>query len=277
MITGGGMLFIAFGLMTTYIEEKNIVVLCLALLLGIIGAIIFYLKIKEDSNYSELYKKEVITNFINKIFPNFEYLPYESLENMDNMVKLYESAHFDTGKFNRSSSNDYIYGKHKDTGISICDLDTFYEYQNEKNETVQEARFSGIFANVKASCYKDIDIKILNRDKSIKENRNIVEIDNDEFNNNFVIISNSKIEAFQLITADVIQLLNDILKNNDIKFDISISNQNIYFRFYTIPIFEPSMNEPVMKKESFYRYYILLKFILKFSEVINKTYKDLNI
>ena len=27
--------------------------------------------------------KEVITNFINKILPNFKYLPYESLENMD--------------------------------------------------------------------------------------------------------------------------------------------------------------------------------------------------
>ena len=73
------------------------------------------------------------------------------------------------------------------------------------------------------------------------------------------------------------EILNKQLKENNIKFDISIINNNIYFRFYTLPIFEAPINGPAMKKENFYRYYKLLMFVMDFSAKINNIYKNLNI
>ena len=104
-----------------------------------------------------------------------------------------------------------------------------------------------------------------------------MKLDFDEFNNNFIIVSDSSISAFQILTAEVMEILNKQLKENNIKFDISIINNNIYFRFYTLPIFEAPINGPAMKKENFYRYYKLLKFVMSFSDNINNIYKNLNI
>lgn len=272
-----GALLIFFSFCTLSIEEGNkYILILLTSIMGIIGSVLFYIGKKQKSNYEEEYKNQVIKEFLSKILPNFKYAPYEDLNNIDNMVNQYTKAQFDIRKFNRSESDDYIYGNYKDMEMSICNLHTFYEYFDKyKKEKRFEERFLGIFTNIKIQNKKDIEIKILNKEKNVEENRNIIKMDNDQFNENFIVIANSEMHAYEILTLDVIQILNDLEKEN-IKFDISIINNNINFRFYNSSFFEPSINEPVMKKENFYKYYILLKFILKFSKTINKIYGDLN-
>lgn len=277
MISGVGVFFLALLFIQLCLEEKNNYMLFLvAVIIGITGIIIFYIGKKQKSNYQEEYKNQVITEYMSKILPKFRYVPYENLNNIDNMIDNYKKAQFDVKEFNRSESDDYIYGNYKDTEISICNLHTYYEYLDKyKNEKKLENRFMGIFTNIKVNKSKPIDIKILNKEMCLEENRNVIKMDNEEFNEKFMVISNSEIHAYEILTLDVIQILNDLEKEN-IKFDISIVNNNINFRFYNSSFFEPSINEPVMKKEKFYKYYILLEFILRFSEIINNIYENLN-
>lgn len=280
VIAGISCLGIAFAFITSEDINNNLFIVILGVLLGIIGGGLLFGEwhLKKNNNYSELYKSEVITEFIKNIIPDFNYLPDFSLESKNKIIEEYTNAKFDNMEFNRSYTDDYIDGKIHNDDIYICDLVTYYEYVNNKKETCTEKRFSGLFANVKInSSNKKVDIKILNKENSQIETRNLVKLDFNEFNDNFIIVSDSNISAFQILTAEVMEILNKQLKENNIKFDISIINNNIYFRFYTLPIFEAPINGPAMKKENFYRYYKLLKFVMNFSDNINNIYKNLNI
>ena len=279
LITGIFCIWISFALITSEDINNNVIII-IGILLGIIGGGLFWGEwhFKKNNNYSELYKNEVITEFIKNIIPDFNYLPDFSLESKNKIIDEYKNAKFDTRQFNRSYTDDYINGKIHNDDIYMCDLDTYYEYVNNKKETCTEKRFSGLFANIRInSSNKNIEIKILNKENSQIENRNVVKLDFDEFNNNFIIVSDSNISAFQILTAEVMEILNTQLKENNIKFDLYIINNNIYLRFYTLPMFEAPINEPVMKKENFYRYYTLLRFVMDFSDKINNIYKNLNI
>lgn len=280
VIAGISCIWIAFALVTSEDFNNNLFIVILGVLLGIMGGGLLFWEwhFKKNNNYSELYKNEVITEFIKNIIPDFNYLPDFSLESKNKIIEEYTNAKFDNMEFNRSYTDDYINGKIHNDDIYMCDLFTYYEYINNKKETCTEKRFSGLFANVKInSSNKKVKIKILNKENSQIEIRNVVKLDFDEFNNNFIIVSDSSISAFQILTAEVMENLNKQLKENNIKFDISIINNNIYFRFYTLPIFEAPINGPAMKKENFYRYYKLLKFVMSFSDNINNIYKNLNI
>ena len=279
LIVGILCVWISFGLISENINNDVFIVI-LEVLLGIIGGGLLFWEwhFEKNNNYSELYKNEVITEFIKNIIPNFNYLPDFSLESKNKIIDEYTNAKFDTRQFNRSYTNDYINGKIHNDDIYMCDLCTYYEYVNDKKETCTEERFSGLFANIKIDSFDEkVEIKILNNENNQIETRNIVKLDFDEFNNNIIIVSDSNILTFQILTAEVMEFLNTQLKENNIKFDISIINNNIYFRFYTLPMFEAPINEPVMKKENFYRYYTLLRFVMSFSENINNIYKNLNI
>lgn len=280
VIAGIFCIWISFALITSEDINNNLFIVILGVLLGIMGGGLLFWEwhFKKNNNYSELYKNEVIAEFIKNIIPDFNYLPDFSLESKNKIIEEYTNAKFDNMEFNRSYTDDYIDGKIHNDDIYICDLVTYYEYVNNKKETCTEKRFSGLFANVKInSSNKKVEIKILNKENSQIETRNVVKLDFDEFNNNFIIVSDSSISAFQILTAEVMEILNKQLKENNIKFDISIINNNIYFRFYTLPIFEAPINGPAMKKENFYRYYKLLKFVMNFSDNINNIYKNLNI
>lgn len=273
-LLGVGLIFLAALMVEIYLEEKNNILLYIAIILGTSGVAICAVQIRKESNYYELYKKQVIAEFVSYILPGFKYLPDVEIEEKNKMINIYEKAEFDTDPFNRSESDDYIFGNINNIEIKMCDLNTYYEEYIKNNEKRQKNRFKGLFVNAKLSNLKNIEIKILNKNRN--ENRTKVKLDNDEFNNNFTVVSNSAIEVYEIITADVIQILNDCLEKNKIKFDISIKNNIINFRFYTDPIFEPARNEQVMKKDSFYRYYNIFDYVINFLTTINKIYEDLN-
>lgn len=260
------------------IEISNTIVFIICSL-GIIGSPIIYLKLafKKGENYVELYKNNVITEFMQRVFPNLEYLPEVTILQADKIAEAYNSVKFEEREINRSLSDDYISGSFNDYKLNLCDFSSWYEYIDKNKKTHYTNVFEGIFAKIKLNYEKDFQMKIFHRSEKTNAYTGKVKLDNDEFNDNFVVISNSEIEAYRLLTADIINILNEQRRLNDIEFDINMIDGNIYFRFFTAPIFEPSLNEPVMKEASFYRYYTLLNFIVEFSDIVNKIYKDFNV
>ena len=244
----------------------------------IIGLMILIIStfFNNKKEYSKMYKEEVITEFVKQILPEAEYRPYLNKDDNNNIMNNYAKAKFDERKYNKDILDDYLSWKNNDVNLCMSDMAIYYEYIDANKEKQSEEIFIGMFAYTKIEQSKDVDIRILNKaTTSIHEKRNTVALDNDTFNKNFTIVSNSDINAYEILTADVIQELNNWYETEKIKFDISIINENIFFRFYSDPIFEPSINEPVMKKDNFVRYCNLFDFISRFTDSVNKIYDNL--
>lgn len=123
---------------------------------------------------------------------------------------------------------------------------------------------------------KEINIKVLhNKTNTNMEYNNIVEMDYDNFGKKFKVVSDDKIRVYQLLTLDVMELLLEYREKYGIEFDIVFLNNIIYYRLHTGAMFEAAMNENVMKKENFYKYYMSLNLIKELSEKIYKILSEL--
>ncbi len=71
----------------------------------------------------------------------------------------------------------------------------------------------------------------------------------------------------QLLTADIMQELIDFQKNNNIKFDIAIRNNNIYLRFYCGSMFElTSLKKGIIEEKAFHKYFDITNFTYNLSK-----------
>lgn len=233
----------------------------------------------EEQNYQKLYKEKVISHFISNILPDFKYIPYLNSNLLDKIKNDYSKATFNMSKLSNIdalipyTANDYICGQLNSMNLTMCDLSTYNKYSvYEKNYL--ESSFKGIFAHIKLNYTKNYKIMILHKNDDLPHFENSVHLDNNEFNNNFITISDSPISVFELLTSDIIELLNIEASEHPIKFDISIIDDNIFFRFHTVPVFEPHINKENLQRKDFLRYYNLLNFIFNFSEMINNIYKE---
>ena len=103
-----------------------------------------------------------------------------------------------------------------------------------------------------------------------------IELDSQEFEEKFDVYASNKIVAFQLLTSDVMSLLNDFYKYINETFEIIIKNDNIYIRIWGCDSFNtPLIKDNELDKEHIYNHYKTINFILNISsklvELINET------
>ncbi len=275
-IIGLVLIFLAMPAINVYLDDKDATyLLYFGIIVGIIGAILIYLCFsKKGTDYEKRYKEEVITEFLNRTFPEVKYYSDIDGEDKNKLIESYKNAKFDLIDFDTWYSEDFMIGATKELKFKIFEFSAEQEYIDSNKEKRYRPIFSGICTDIKLNYNKNVDIKILSRNKNTRKEQETVMLDNNDFNSKFITISNSDVEAYQILTSDVILFLNKQIENMD--FDISIKNDEIFMRFYTLPIFEAGSNGPVMKKESFYRYFEVLNFIIDFSNKINNIYKDAN-
>lgn len=73
----------------------------------------------------------------------------------------------------------------------------------------------------------------------------------------------------QLLTADIMQMLVEFDK--EMSYEVTIKNNFLYIRFFSKGIFEaPVCYEDPLDKETLYKYYKILDFILNLSNKLTK-------
>ena len=102
-------------------------------------------------------------------------------------------------------------------------------------------------------------------------------MDSEEFEKSFDVLSENKILAMQILTADVMESLISFKNKYDIDFEIVLMNNKIYLRFFVSNMFEPQIFGNSMDKELIYTYYIILDFVVEITEKINKVINDVNL
>lgn len=82
----------------------------------------------------------------------------------------------------------------------------------------------------------------------------------------------------QILTADVMQELVDFKQKNNIQFDVSIRDNNLYLRFNCGNIFEAaSIRKGPIEEKSFNKYFEITKFTYELAKNIIKVIEDVEI
>ena len=222
------------------------------LIVYVILSIIFS---KHIIQFRHLFKEKIITILINNFYHEVDYIPKKQIPRT-----IYDEARYPES-YNRYHSDDYFEGKLDDSyPLKMAEVHTVYESKDSDGDTTTTTRFHGLFAKIDLK--KSINSNfIISSTFSSWGNKNKLEMDSQEFEKYFDIISTNKIISMQLLTHDIMELLIDFLKTTQIKFDISIYDTTMYIRFHTGSMFEfASMKKKSLDKKTLEHYYNILSF-----------------
>lgn len=220
-------------------------------------------KEKKTKEYKELFKKNIIGELLNNFYDEVKYLPTNEIsEDIYKEPKYKES--YDTYK-----SSDYIEAKiNNKYKIKMAQVKTF---ENIKEKSM---KFEGLFYKIELD--KSINNELLIRDNRKVNSKQSLKMDVEEFEKYFDVSCSSKIVGMQLLTHDFMEKLLDLRIN--IKVDISIYNNIIYFRFLTGEIFEIiDINKGALDKELIEKYFNVLKDIDYMLKFVIKTINEIEI
>ena len=228
-----------------------------------------------------IYKNSFKENVISKIVPlvNSNLLYFNGNDIAINIEPEYRASGFDGYDYNSFKVDDYIQGNIEDDLIlRIADVIVKNIIQTKNGESSEDI-FNGIFVMVNSG---DTDDKEKDNNKIVTIYSNVysinpdtkVEVESEEFNKYFLVSTNDKIYALQILTADVINILLTYKKVYDLDFEIKIRGARTYIRFHIDNMFEPKIFKEALDKDDIYIYYNVLKFIIDFSKELNKVIKE---
>lgn len=221
-------------------------------------------------NFKELIIKKIMSNF----YDNLEYYPLKGMPE-----RIYKKPNYNE-YYNEYHSEDYFEGQIKNKYyIDMAEVFTEHvetETDSEGNtHTTRTTIFHGLFAKVTSEKSITSELKIV-QDKVGRYDRNRLNMDSSEFEKYFDVITDNKIIAMQLLTADVMEEMIEFENKTNIKYDIVIKENEIYLRFHCGSMFEPqALKKGIINKEQLERYFYMLNFTYNLSnrliELINET------
>lgn len=252
--------------------------------------ILFFIFIFLIKGFTDAYKRDIVSNFINLINPNLKYQP--KIES-SLISEEYKKAGFDNKKINKVYTGDYIEGFiDKNVFIKMCEVDVEYQFRTTRDIEIDkgmqrllkrdklkttkvhynEEIFKGIFAQTECETNVEPYVKISKNKIDMLQN-NRVEMDSSEFEKHFNVYSENKIVAMQVLTSDVMMILLEFYNKYKIDYEILLRDKKIYLRFFVGPIFEPPIFKNSMDKKLLLQHFGILKFVLDVTNGINQALK----
>ena len=212
---------------------------------------------KNKRKYSEVFKNNIIKAFIDNFYDSVSYEPYTQMPR-----DIYREDRYNE-YYNRYNSEDYFKGKI----LNQYDIE-MAEVKTQKVETRRDSKgrthtstttiFHGLFAKVRMDKSLQTSLQIRKNYKTTEEK---VRMDSQVFEEYFDVASDNKIITMQILTHDVMDMLMSFVEATNIKFDISIYGNEMYFRFYTGEVFElPSLKAGAFDEVTLKKYYDILEF-----------------
>lgn len=240
--------------------------------------IVIILTNHKESNKKRIAIRKSILNIMTKSFDNLiEYYPKEGIA-----PEIYNEAdveHFDSYDSNHLMS----FSVNGNNNLKMAETIAQYIYTNGKGESEIRTTFAGTFATLnipkpfKERVYikKDMHNGNDNNAKKLPYKDMRIELDSQEFEEKFDVYASNQIVAMQLLTSDIMLMLNAFYKYMQREFEITIKNDTIYIRIWNGNTFSNSLiknNE--LDKELIYKNYRTINFILNISsklvELINE-------
>ena len=117
------------------------------------------------------------------------------------------------------------------------------------------------------------------QDKLFKLYKDRVSMDSSEFEKYFDVKASDSIIAMQLLTVDVMEELVKCENNTNMKYDITIRNNEIYLRFHsgTMSFNMGELKDGVLDKNVIHRYFYTLNFTYNLANKLMDTINDTQI
>lgn len=161
--------------------------------------------------------------------------------------------------------------------FNMSNILTQTESTDSDGNTTYYTVFSGLFAEVTLN--KRLNLKLLiHSDKGVLgklfKGSNRVNMDSQEFEKIFDVTASDKIQAMQLLTADVMADLIDFKEKSKRRFEMTIKGNKLYFRFHCGNVFERAAFKDDLDFKTLLNYFTYLDFCCEVSKKIYNLVQD---
>ena len=226
------------------------------------------------TKYTPTFKEKVIGPFIKNIDENLQYKPNEGISSV-----IYRMGEFEG--YDNYYTEDLITGKLDGKyNLQMAEVRTEDESTDSDGDTHRTIVFYGLFGNVE--CAKNIRTKFKVRsDKGVFgkmfKGKTKVEMDSQEFEKYFDVYGDNKIIVMQILTSEVMSTMIDFIQQSKIKYELTINEDQMYIRFHTGGVFEPSLFKNSLDYNMLKKYYDIIDFIFKVTREINSIIEKVEI
>ena len=227
------------------------------------------MKVLKKDSYSAVFKEKIIKPIIQNIHPECEYIWYKGMDRYEYKKGEWES-------FELYDSEDQItvpvnivgYADVK-SELVMSEVHTQNEHTDSDGDTHRTTLFHGLAGYIKLP--KDIGTYIKVKRDTIKffgGSKQRVNMDMSEFEKIFDVESGDKIKAMQILTADVMTEMINMIQTTKVKFEFYINHDMMYVRFHTGELFEPSIFGKSMQYDKLKKYFDITENVIKIAEDI---------
>lgn len=226
------------------------------------------------TKYTPTFKEKVIGPFIKNIDKNLQYKPNEGISSV-----IYRMGEFEG--YDNYYTEDLIIGKLDEKyNFQMAEVRTEEESTDSDGDTHTYTVFHGLFGNVE--CAKNIETTFKVRsDKGVLgkmfKGKTKVEMDSQEFEKYFDVYGDNKIIVMQILTSEVMSTMIDFIQQSKIKYELTINKDQMYIRFHTGGVFEPSLFKNSLDYSMLKKYYDILDFVFKVTREINSVIEKTDI
>lgn len=219
------------------------------------GEIVSSSILQGEKSYKSVFKEKIISPVINHVLPNSNYSPFLGIKESEYMRGQWES-------YDRYGSEDKIItnislNDKKDTKLqlTLAEVHTENRHEDDEGHVSYSTVFHGLAGYIDlpkdVSCYIKVVKNGLNLFGGPKDR---LEMDMTEFEKMFDVKTDDKIKTMQILTADIMTELIQLVKTSKIKFEFYINNDRMHIRFHTGEVFEPEVFGKSMQLDKIRKY-----------------------
>ena len=200
-----------------------IFIIILTVILSIIYIVI-------NAKYTKDFKISIVSEALKHYDANLSYNPSLGIPRNDYIYADFEN-------FDRYASEDLISGNILNCPFIMSDVKTEIVEKDNEGRTNYITVFSGVVAKINLNKNINSFIYIINNSLRLFDGKYKINIDNESFTQRYDTYSDNEVLTMRILTPNVTTSILDMENKTGIKFEIKISNDIIFFRFYTNDLF----------------------------------------
>ncbi len=212
-----------------------------------------------SNKYKKQYKDTVIKKLVSFYDPNLSFSQNGRISR-----STYNEAEFE--RYDYFYSNDLISGKiDNEILFEASDVRTEDESTDSDGNTSRTIVFSGLFSSAKFNTDIKNTIKIRSDKgflgKLLPANKQLIQLDSQEFEKLFDVYSTDKILALRILTSDILDYMINFKKENKIKYELTLKNSSLYIRIHCKDMFEAPFSKDSLDFDTLHMYYKIIHFV----------------
>jgi len=220
-------------------------------------------------NYTELFKEKVVATIISNVFENSKY--YYDIGLTENEYNEANWERYDIYDSEDKIVTEIVIDKNKDvkTNLVMSEIHTQDRRKDSDGDTHYVTMFHGLAGY--ADLPKDIGCYL----RVIKNEFNLfgtpkdkLQMDMTEFEKIFDVKTDDRIKTMQILTADIMTELIQLVETTKVKFEFYINQNKMYIRFHTGEVFEPEVFGKAMQYKNLKKYFDIVSNVKNITEHI---------